>query len=283
VAQLPFPAGATVGVSQGFHGYDSHYDEERYAIDFPVAEGTQVVAARSGRVWRTYNHSTENCGTPGCWAQANFVLIDHGDGTFGRYWHLQHQGALVTEGQHVCKGQVIGLSGNTGISTGPHLHFDIIDPLMQTLPVAFEELTLQGGTPVAGGQYTSQNLDPGACNEDFKYSSCPQDVFKHMGITLASEIPCSAAEGGAVYPVTGRLLLPGQMARIATFVQKPGDAQAKWYASCYPADSNGNFTADLSWSPGEVVGNSWLMISAADASCHSFQGWSASPFITLQP
>ena len=282
VVQLPFKTGTIIGVSQGFHGDASHHDADRYAVDFPTDEGTEVVAARSGRVWRTYNDSTENCRGPGCSAQANYVIIDHGDVTFGRYWHLQYQGVQVAEGQHVCKGQVIALSGNTGHSTGPHLHFDIIDPFLQTLPVAFEELTFQEGTPVTGGQYTSQNADLGTCSDVFEYSSCPQDLFKHMGIILDSEVPCSAAEFGAVYPVTGKLLLPGQMVRIATVVQKPGDAQPQWHALCYPADSNGNFSAVLSWSPDEVVGNSWLMISAANANCNFFQGWLVSPVITFQ-
>ena len=57
--------------------------------------------------------------------RANFVRILHDDGTMALYAHLKTDGVLVRVGQQVQAGQQIGLSGNTGFTTGPHLHFAV--------------------------------------------------------------------------------------------------------------------------------------------------------------
>jgi murein DD-endopeptidase MepM/ murein hydrolase activator NlpD len=68
----------------------------------------------------------------------NMILIEHADGYQTRYGHLHK--SIVKEGQSVTKGQVIGYLGNTGKSTGPHLHFEIkykeknVDPIHYLLP-----------------------------------------------------------------------------------------------------------------------------------------------------
>jgi murein DD-endopeptidase MepM/ murein hydrolase activator NlpD len=57
--------------------------------------------------------------------RANFVRILHDDGSMALYAHLKTGGVLVRVGQQVQAGQQIGLSGNTGFTTGPHLHFAV--------------------------------------------------------------------------------------------------------------------------------------------------------------
>jgi murein DD-endopeptidase MepM/ murein hydrolase activator NlpD len=77
-------------------------------------EGKKVVAAGSGRVISYgFNH----------WSMGNYVIIDHGHGLFTAYYHLQK--LYVEQGDTVSQGQVIGLAGHTGNTTGPHLHFEV--------------------------------------------------------------------------------------------------------------------------------------------------------------
>ena len=73
--------------------------------------------------------------------EENFVFVDHGDGTFARYYHLDRDGALVAPGDAVAAGQPIARSGDSGASAGPHLHFDVTracaDWGCQTVPIEF--------------------------------------------------------------------------------------------------------------------------------------------------
>lgn len=92
-------------------------------IDVAVPTGTSILATRAGTVvTSTYSASA-----------GYYVAISHGDGVYSYYMHCSK--LLVSEGQQVSKGQQIALSGNSGISTGPHLHFAIyvngayVDPL----------------------------------------------------------------------------------------------------------------------------------------------------------
>jgi murein DD-endopeptidase MepM/ murein hydrolase activator NlpD len=83
-------------------------------LDLAAPSGTPVVAARSGKV--------VHAGPEGTYG--NTVVIDHGDGFQTRSAHLSAWN--VSTGQWVAQGQVIGLVGATGLATGPHLHFEVI-------------------------------------------------------------------------------------------------------------------------------------------------------------
>lgn len=123
-----WPLGAyPVQIHQGFNGDFSHSgDESRFAIDAAADEGTPVLAARDGVVMEVQDDyygaglDKEKFAT-----RANVVRILHRDGSMAVYAHLKPESAGVQAGRHVYAGQKIGESGNTGFSSGPHLHFCI--------------------------------------------------------------------------------------------------------------------------------------------------------------
>jgi murein DD-endopeptidase MepM/ murein hydrolase activator NlpD len=123
---LPFQSGKACIISQGFHGkFSHHYPSSRYAVDFAMPEGTLICAARDGVVMDVANDFFTG-GLEAEYAErANLIRILHDDGTMAVYAHLKLESARFPLGKRVNAGDVIAESGNTGFSTGPHLHFVI--------------------------------------------------------------------------------------------------------------------------------------------------------------
>ncbi len=119
--RYPFPwRGGPFRLTQGPNGeYSHHGAKSRYAMDIAMPVGTPIIAARGGVVVKTENDQSGRGKNPA----GNFVRILHDDGTMGVYLHLKQGSVSVREGQRVAVGSPLGLSGNTGNSTGPHLHF----------------------------------------------------------------------------------------------------------------------------------------------------------------
>lgn len=149
---LPFAHGSKHRVTQGYNGAFTHFGENRYALDFDMEIGTPVKAARDGLVVEVRQDSTRGGPDARYTEDANYILILHDDGSFGNYAHLKHNGAVVQVGDRVRAGERIGYSGNTGRSSGPHLHFDVriptTDGRMRSIPTRFKSyddrsLTLQ--------------------------------------------------------------------------------------------------------------------------------------------
>ncbi|MDZ7645046.1 MAG: M23 family metallopeptidase [Woeseiaceae bacterium] len=160
---LAYQPGRSYRVLQGYGSRFSHTGREQYAVDFRMDEGTPVHAARDGVVARIEEAHSIGCWEDGCGRYANFIVVLHDDGTTGEYYHLQRHGALVEPGQRVRAGQRIGLSGNTGHTTMPHLHFAVYRAVdwgrTQSLPVRF--LTADGvvSRPRRGGRYPAAAVD----------------------------------------------------------------------------------------------------------------------------
>ena len=120
---LPYPDRKKYKIVQSFGGKFSHNKpHSRYAIDFGMAIGDTITAARDGIVFFVKEDSDEHCRTRKCVSKGNKVLILHNDGTMAHYVHLDFEGAIVEVGDKVRVGQPIAISGMTGFTTTPHLH-----------------------------------------------------------------------------------------------------------------------------------------------------------------
>jgi murein DD-endopeptidase MepM/ murein hydrolase activator NlpD len=167
VYRLPFSAGQTYSVLQGFHGTFSHRGSNEYAVDFDCPVATQVVAARPGVVVAA-NASAQGSGTTAeylDYKRTNFVLVQHDDGTLGEYMHLSPSGIEVKPGQRVERGAPLALSGNTGYSTTPHLHFQVMTAAddgvnARSFPFRVAATATRVEEPVQGRRYSSWEAAP---------------------------------------------------------------------------------------------------------------------------
>lgn len=177
--RLPWSCGHVFPVNQGNNGdlcgrLGNHLGVEEYAWDFGLPMRTPVVAARAGKVTlaETPSPPGSSCyqGCPNdasgssleqeaccaaCLYSANKVNVQHADGVISSYSHLDE--VVVAVGQKVAAGDLIGYSGTTGCSTGPHLHFQIMfgcpQGYCQSLPMTFDD----AGIPACGAKAISQN------------------------------------------------------------------------------------------------------------------------------
>lgn len=135
---LPWKGGP-FHISQGAGGDFSHNSPKgRYAVDIAMPVGTPIVAARAGKVLTVHNSQSGRLPDPA----GNFVRIAHQDGTHSAYLHLQKGSVVVKAGQQVKVGTVLGKSGNTGRSTGPHLHFVVqkhVENSLVSIPFRFSQ------------------------------------------------------------------------------------------------------------------------------------------------
>ncbi|MGD8428370.1 MAG: M23 family metallopeptidase [Balneolaceae bacterium] len=124
---LPFPVGESHKLIQGNNGNFTHNEpRSRYAFDFDMPEGNLITAARGGVVVFVEQRFTEGGRDKKFLDHGNQIAICQDDGTIAAYAHIKHNGAIVKVGDRIFAGQTIAFSGNTGYTTGPHLHFVVM-------------------------------------------------------------------------------------------------------------------------------------------------------------
>lgn len=123
---LPFEHRKKVFLIQAYESKMSHRGER--ALDFKIKKRTRICAARSGVVVAARGDSKTGGLKPENLSDGNYISIRHNDGSVAHYWHLGYNGVKVATGDSVVTGQWIGLSGNTGYSAFPHLHFEVQGP-----------------------------------------------------------------------------------------------------------------------------------------------------------
>lgn len=203
---LPFPAGQSYLCFQGNDQGPTHHDQyNRYAFDFsPMPEGSPVCATADGVVVFVKEDAV---GPTGRYQDNNEVAIRHADGTVSQYAHLQKDGALVEVDQQVYAGDVIGRSGNTGSSAGPHLHFGLRQTthMGDSVPCRFADVP-GDGVPKTGDTVTSQNHG----------SQRLREALGRIGAAYDRAAALDARE--AVVPLLAPLLKPAPPPDIATIL-----------------------------------------------------------------
>ncbi len=154
---LPYASGTAREIGQGNCSTGSHYGNGRYSYDFTMPIGSSITAVRAGTVTQLLESNVDGngCGV----GRHNFVGVLHSDGTYAEYIHLTLNGVLVDVGQVVTQGQAIALSGNTGCSTAPHLHFQVWSKEgtgAETIPTTFSNTSPHPAGLQAGRSYTAQ-------------------------------------------------------------------------------------------------------------------------------
>ena len=202
--RMPFGGDSPRVLGQGVGGRYSHEGSGRYAFDFSMPWGTPVLAARPGRVIAVRDDTRASRAMRRRYDQANAVEVLHADGTIATYAHLQ-RGALVAVGQEVATGERIGLSGDTGFSTGPHLHFMVwrrtADLHWTSVPIRFDDGSAHGFQPQTGIAYAPacRPGDPG-CPERAQAAepSWPAARAEPTGWTRRSDGACVCPNGATL-------------------------------------------------------------------------------------
>ena len=158
--RFPFGKSSAFLVSQAYPDTVTHNEpSSQYAIDFAMPIGTHIDAARGGVVIEIASDFFEagvDAAKDG--PRANVVRVLHDDGTMSLYGHLNWNSIRVKPGQRIERGEYIADSGNTGFSTGPHLHFVVQrnrGGAIISLPIEFETASGAAIRLQSGERYTA--------------------------------------------------------------------------------------------------------------------------------
>ncbi|MFN3410710.1 MAG: M23 family metallopeptidase [Exilispira sp.] len=159
---LPYLHNEKYYVYQGYNSNFTHKGFASYSIDFSMPIGTPICAARDGIVYNVVDNNNKS-GISSYYAKyTNFISIYHPDGTYAIYAHIKYNGSIVKVGERVKAGQIIGYSGNTGRTSGPHLHLQINLPIYmghRSIPVPFLDENGNGYYIKEGRSYRSFHIE----------------------------------------------------------------------------------------------------------------------------
>lgn len=153
--RAPFALANNYPVTQAFPEVATHTTRDsQYAVDVAMPIGTDIFAARGGVVFDTAASNFRGGLDPvRDGPSANVVRVMHDDGTYAIYAHLNTNSIRVRPGDRVQRGQYIADSGNTGFSSGPHLHFAVVRNAgmrIESVPVTFVGANSDSVVPASG-------------------------------------------------------------------------------------------------------------------------------------
>ena len=161
--RAPYSVAKRYSITQAFPDAITHNTvDSRYAVDIAMPVGSDIHAARAGIVFEVASTNfrggtDQERDAP----SANIVRILHDDGTHAVYAHLNWNSIRVKPGDTVERGQYIADSGNTGFSSGPHLHFDVLRNVgmrIESVPINFEGPNSSEIQPAAGNTLTAYSF-----------------------------------------------------------------------------------------------------------------------------
>ena len=158
--RAPFAIATNHPVSQAFPEVATHTTPDSYyAVDIAMPIGTDIFAARGGVVFDVAStHFSGGLDPERDGPNANVVRILHDDGTYAIYAHLNTNSIRVRPGDVVRRGEYIADSGNTGFTSGPHLHFAVVRNAgmrIESVPVTFLGQNAESVIPASGRALTA--------------------------------------------------------------------------------------------------------------------------------
>lgn len=158
--RAPFAISTSHSITQAFPQVATHTTRDsHYAVDVAMPVGTDIMAARGGIVFDiAASNFAGGLDPERDGPNANVVRILHDDGTYAIYAHLNTNTIRVRPGDRVERGEYIADSGNTGFSSGPHLHFAVVRNAgmrIESVPVMFSGRNAEKIVPAAGADLTA--------------------------------------------------------------------------------------------------------------------------------